>query len=126
MSLTLFLLFINDLLSCSSSSIHSYADDSTLHSSTHFKSVPSFASRVASRFNLSDSIIVDLDKICQWGRLNLVKFNSLKTQLLEISLSKTPPNFSISFDGSPISPVENINILGLHKQKKCLGNLISQ
>ena len=56
--------------------IHSYADDSTLHSSTHFKSAPSFASRVASRLHLSDSILADLDRISQWGRPNLVKFNS--------------------------------------------------
>src|SRR6201990_2143322 len=118
LSPTLFLLFINDFLSCSSNPIHSYADDSTLHSSTHFKSAPSFASRVASRLHLSDSILADLDRISQWGRLNLVKFHSLKTQLLEISLSKTPPNFSISFYGSPISPVDNINILGLHINKK--------
>src|SRR5678816_2659216 len=33
LSPTLFLLFINDLLTCTSNSIHSYADDSTLHSS---------------------------------------------------------------------------------------------
>ena len=102
LSPTLFLLFINDLLSCSSNPIHSYADDSTLHSSTHFKSAPSFASRIASRLHLSDSILADLDRISQWGRLNLVvKFNSLKTQLLDIFLSKTPPSFSIYFDGSP-------------------------
>src|ERR1044072_6796737 len=122
LSPTLFLLFINDLLSCSSNPIHSYADDSTLHSSTHFKSASSFASRIAARLHLSDSILADLDRISQWGRLNLVKFNSLKTQVLEISLSKTPPNFPISFDGSPVSPVDNINIVGLHKNKKCLGN----
>src|ERR1700755_1708381 len=79
LSPTLFLLFINDLLSCSSNHIHSYADDSTLHSSTLFKSAPSFASRVASRLLLSDSILADLDRISQWGSLNLVKFNSLKT-----------------------------------------------
>src|ERR1044072_9277086 len=46
LSSTVFLLFINDLLNCTSNSVHSYADDSTLHSSTHFKSAPSFASRV--------------------------------------------------------------------------------
>src|ERR1700755_2677450 len=70
LSPTLFLLFINDLLSCSSNPIHSYADDSTLHSSTHFKSAPSFASRVASRLLLSNSILADLDRISQWGSLN--------------------------------------------------------
>src|ERR1044072_8841579 len=60
---------------------------------TCFKSAPSFASRVASRLQLSDSILADLDGISRWGHSNLVKFNSLKTQLLHISLSKTPPNF---------------------------------
>src|SRR6201990_1287187 len=114
----LVLLFINDLLNCTSNSVHSYADDSTLHFSTHFKSAPSFAYRITSRLLLSDSILADLERISQWGSLNLVKFNSLKTQLLEISLSKTPPNFSISFDGSPVSPVDNINILGLNINKK--------
>src|ERR1700755_1474593 len=70
LSPTLFLLFINDLLSCSSNPIHSYADDSTLYSSTHFKSAPSFASRIASRLHLSDSILADLDRISRCDRLN--------------------------------------------------------
>src|SRR5678815_4462835 len=118
LSPTLFLLFINDLLTCTSNSIHSYAHDSTLHSSTHFNSAPSFTSRIAFRLNLSDSILADLDRISDWGRLNLVKFNSLKTQLLQISLSKTPSNFPISFDASLVSPVDNINILGLNINKK--------
>src|ERR1044072_7812874 len=64
LSPTLFLLFINDL-SCSSNPIHSYAHDSTLHSSTHFKSAPSFASRVASRLHLSDSILTELNRISE-------------------------------------------------------------
>ena len=118
LSPTLFLLFINDLLSISSNPIHSYADDSTLHSSTCFKSAPSTASRIASRLNLSDSILADLDGISRWGGLNLVKFNSLKTQLLQISLSKTPSHFPIVFEGSPVSPVDNINILGLNINNK--------
>jgi len=59
-----------------------------------------------------------MDRISQWGLLNLVKFNSLKTQLLQISPSKTPPNFSISFDCSPVSSVDNINILDLYINKK--------
>ena len=57
LSPTLFPLFINDLLSCSSNPIHSYADDSILHSSTNFQPAPSFASRAASRLHLSDSIL---------------------------------------------------------------------
>src|SRR5678815_5389986 len=87
LSPTLFLLFINDLLTCTSNSIHSYVNDLTLHSSTHINSAPSFTSRIASRLNLSDSILTDLDRISGLGRLKLVKSNSLKTQLLQISLS---------------------------------------
>src|SRR5678815_1745103 len=51
-------------------------------------------------------------------RNNFVKFNSLKPQLLQISFSKIPSNFPISFDGSVVSPVDNINILGLNMNKK--------
>src|ERR1700755_2723536 len=40
LSPTLFLLFINDLLSVTSSPIHSYADDSTLHYSFQFEKRP--------------------------------------------------------------------------------------
>ena len=118
LSPTLFLLFINDFLSCTSNPIHSYADDSTLHSSTHFRSAPSSSSRIASQLVLSDSILADLGEVARWGNLNLVKFNSLKTQLLHISLSKTPSSFPISFDGSDVSPVNNINILGININNK--------
>ena len=41
LSPTLFLLFINDLLQSTKNPIHSYADDSTLHSSSSFNSPPS-------------------------------------------------------------------------------------
>ncbi len=40
LSPTLFLLFINDLLSITNCRFHSYADDSTLHYSTHFDRRP--------------------------------------------------------------------------------------
>ena len=114
LSPTLFLLFINDLLTCSSNPIHSYADDSTLHSSNHFRSAPSLSSRTNAPLQLSNSILADLDRISRWSRLNLVNFNSLKTQLLNISRSKTPLNFPILFDDFNVSPFGNINILGLN------------
>ena len=47
-----------------------------------------------------------------------MKFNSLKTQLLHISLASTPSNFPISFDGSIVFPENNINILGLNINNK--------
>src|SRR5678815_2231244 len=51
-------------------------------------------------------------------RNNFVKFNSFKTQLLPISFSKIPSNFPVFFDGSVVSPVDNINILDLNMNKK--------
>src|SRR5678816_1024156 len=59
LSPTLFLPFINNLLTCTSNSIHSYSDDSTLHSLTHINSTPTFTSGIASRLNLSDFIRAD-------------------------------------------------------------------
>ncbi len=44
LSLTLFLLFINDLLSKTNCPIHSYADDSTLHYSFFFNDRPNYTS----------------------------------------------------------------------------------
>src|SRR6201990_473170 len=49
LSPTLFLIFINDLLSITSSSIHSYADDSTLHYSFQFERRPSQQQLIDSR-----------------------------------------------------------------------------
>ena len=43
LSPTFFLLFINDLLSSTNNPIHSYVDDSTLHSSMSFPSAPSWS-----------------------------------------------------------------------------------
>lgn len=61
----LFLLFISDLLtSLSNKSVHIYI--SIFSSSSHFKFVHSLASRVASRFNLPDFILVNFDRIPCW------------------------------------------------------------
>lgn len=47
-----------------------------------------------------------------------MKFNSSKAQVLRISLSKTYPNFPLSFDEPLISFVKNENIIGLNINKK--------
>ena len=113
LSPTLFLLFFNEFLSSTSNPMHSYADDSTLHSSTSFSSAPSSLTRSASRLDTASTINSDLDRISQWGTQNLVKFNSSKTQFLPISLSRTPHNSRISFDGSVIPPLDSMNLLGI-------------
>ena len=113
LSPTLFLLFINDLLTSPTSLIHAFADDSTLHKSSSFSSQPSSALRSQSRDAISTTINSDLERISGWGMENLVNFNSTKTQLLPISLSTDPSDFDIIFDNNVIRPLTSINILGI-------------
>ena len=90
--------------------MHSYADDSTLHSSMSFPSAPSSLTRSTSRFITATSLNSDLAKISQWGKCNQVKFNASKTQFLLISLSKTPLNSPISSESSAITPCDLLGI----------------
>ena len=114
LSPTLFLLFINDLLSSNSCPIHSYADDSTLHCTSSFSSQPSSLARSQSRITLSTTINSDLERISNWGRANLVKFNASKTNFLPISLSRTTSDLFICFENDIIEPSQTINILGIN------------
>ncbi|KAL7646845.1 UNVERIFIED_CONTAM: hypothetical protein RMT77_002101 [Armadillidium vulgare] len=63
LSPTLFLLFINDLLSVTSSPIHSYADDSTLHYSFHFERRPSQQQLIEARRVALEQLTSDLSRI---------------------------------------------------------------
>ena len=79
-SLVLFILFINDLLSFTSSSIFSFADDTYLISS--FSSNPQHLahSNISPYRNTSASLLTnDLTNVEKWGFDNLVKFNQEKT-----------------------------------------------
>lgn len=77
---TQLLLFIHDL--CCSLILFT---QTPTHSSAHFKSPPSFTSKISSRLNFSDSIFADLDRIFQWEILNIVKFNSLKSHITMVT-----------------------------------------
>ena len=82
----LFILFINDLLSSTSSSIYSFADDTYLSSS--FSSSPQNLSHsnASSYRNTSASLRRnDLSTIEMWGNDNRVKFNQGKTTQVVIS-----------------------------------------
>ena len=113
LSPTLFLLFINDLLHATDSDVHSFADDSNLHKFSSFQCQPSSNARSQSRLAMSSTVYSDLQSISEWGTRNLVKFNTSKTQLLTISLSNTPSNYPIIFEGSEIPSLNSVNILGL-------------
>ena len=110
---TLFLLFINELLHASTSDVHSFANDSTLHKSSSFQCQPSSNARSQCRLAMSSTNNSDLQGTSEWGTRYLVKFNTSKTQLLTISLSNSPSNYPIIFDDSEIPPLNSINILGL-------------
>ena len=76
----LFILFINDLLSSTFSSIFSFTDDTYLSSS--FSSSPQhFAySNISPYINTSASLLTnDLTNVERWGKDNRVKFNQEKT-----------------------------------------------
>ena len=114
LSPTLFLLFINDLLNCTSNPIHSYADDSTLHLSIRFLQRPSQQELQHARDEAVAHLISDLDHISDWGMRNLVTFNASKTQFFHLTTrSFRQLDYPLEFDHSPLSPSPSLNILGI-------------
>ena len=114
LSPTLFLLFINDLLSVTSSPIHSYADDSTLHYSFHFERRPSQQQLIEARRVALEQLTSDLSRISNWGRENMVVFNATKTQFLHLSTRHNLPyNYDIFFENTQLKPSSVLNILGV-------------
>ena len=90
----LFILFINDLLTSTSSSIHSFADDTFLSSSFSFNPIDHASTNIQLHRNISASLLSnDLTTVrsekwevrsekCieKWGKDNLVSFNRSKTK----------------------------------------------
>src|ERR1044072_1084796 len=113
LSPTLFLIFINDLLSITSSPIHSYADDSTLHYSFQFERRPSQQQLIDSRRIALEQLTSDLSRISNWGRENMVVFNVSKTQLLHLSSRHNLPHNYDIFENTRLKPSSVLNILGV-------------
>ncbi|KAL7643214.1 UNVERIFIED_CONTAM: hypothetical protein RMT77_006505 [Armadillidium vulgare] len=114
LSPTLFLLFINDLLSVTSSPIHSYADDSTLHYSFEFDKRPTQQQLIDSRRMALEQLTSDLSLISNWGRENMVVFNASKIQFLHLSTRHNlPHNYDILFENTQFEPSSVLNILGV-------------
>ena len=92
----LFILFINDLLSFTSSSIFSIADDTYLSSS--FSSNPQHLaySNISPYRNTSASLLInDLTNVEKWCSDNFVKFNEEKNRLsYHVNITKISPLFS--------------------------------
>ncbi len=118
LSPTLFLMFINDLLSITSCSINSYADGTTLHYSTSFNSRPTLKDLDHSRLEASECLTSDLSLVSEWSRRNLVSFNASKTQYLHLtSRHVNLHNYPLFFENTQLSPSSTINILGLSLSK---------
>ena len=82
----LFILFINDLLTSTSSSIHSFADDTFLSSSFSFHPNDHASTDIQLHRDTSASLLSnDLTVIERWGKDNLVSFNQSKTKQAVIS-----------------------------------------
>ena len=81
-----FIPFINDLLTSTSSSIHSFADDTFLSSSFSFNPNDHASTDIQFHRNISASLLSnDLTVIEKWGKDNLVSFNQSKTMQAVIS-----------------------------------------
>ncbi len=111
LSPTLFLLFINDL-SFTQTQLHAYADDFTLHYSTHFRHKPTQQELHNSRLEAAERLTSDLSIISSWGKRDLVSFNASKTHFLLSIRQLLLDNYPLLFEHTQLSPTA-INILGL-------------
>ena len=110
---TLFLLHINDLLSATKNPIHSFADDSTLHSSFSFAKPVSNHLLETSRNAMQISLSQDIQTILDWGAKNLVQFNALKTQACNISHKKSTNTNAITMSGQTLQNNDTFNLVGV-------------
>jgi hypothetical protein len=114
LSPTLFLIFINDLLSVTSAPIHSYADDSTLHYSFQLGPCPTQSQIFNARRMALERLTSDLSLISKWGKENMVVFNASKTQFLHLTTRHNlPDNYNIFFENTQLNPSAVLNILGV-------------
>jgi len=116
LSPTLFIIFINDLLSLTYNPIYSYADDSTLVASYSFQKPSHVNSQAVAtkRSFITSSINLDLSKVSNWGKSNRVEFNAIKTQCCVISRKRDADTFDphIIFQCEIVERVQTLYILG--------------
>ena len=110
----LFILFINDLLTSTSSSIHSFTDDTFLSSSFSFNPNDHASTDIQLHRNISASLLSnDLTVIEKWGEDNLVSFNQSKMKQAVIS-RKHNQNFPAVFmNGDELDTTVSFTQLGL-------------
>ena len=111
LSPTLFLLFINDLLSLTECPIYSYANDITLHFSTSYNRRPNQQEINDSMRDAIGRLASDLSLISDWGSANLVLFNTSKTDFLQLfTRHNLSDNYPFFFNDTQL-PLSTLNTL---------------
>ncbi|TLL64776.1 reverse transcriptase family protein, partial [Acinetobacter baumannii] len=105
LSPTLFILYINDMLSIDG--MHCYADDST--GDARYIGHQSLSRSVVQerRSKLVSEVENSLGRVSEWGELNLVQFNPLKTQVCAFTAKKDPFVMAPQFQGVSLQPSES-------------------
>ena len=110
----LFILFINDLLTSTSSSIHSFADDTFLSSSFSFNPNDHASTDIQLYRNISALLLSnDLTVIEKWGKDNLVSFNQGKTRQAVISRKRKQKFPPVLMNGDELDTSASFTQFGL-------------
>ena len=110
----LFILFINDLLTSTSSSIHSFADDTFLSSSFSFNPNDHASTDIQLHRSISASLLSnDLTVIEKWGKDNLISFNQSKTKQAVISRKRNQNFPAVFMNGDELDTSASFTQLGL-------------
>ena len=109
-----FILFINDLLTSTSSSIHFFADDTFLSSSFSFNPNDYASTDIQLHRNISASLLSnDLTVIEKWGKDNLVSYNQSKTKQAVISRKRNQNFPPVFMNGDELDTSASFTQLGL-------------
>ena len=109
---TLFLLYINDLTDYVICNIAIYADDTTLYSKCDQ------ASDLWQQLQLASELESNLRDTVDWGKKQLVDFNSGKTLLVSFDWSNNNGSIDVKMDGFVLEEKSSFKMLGLSFSSK--------
>ena len=120
----LFILFINDLLTSTSSSIHSFADDTFLSSSFSFNPNDHASTDIQLHRNTSASLLSnDLTAIEKWGKDNLLSFNQSNTKQAVILRKRNQHFPPVLMNGDEMDTSASFTQLGLSLSSNLTGKI---